>query len=129
MNEFELERAKEICQKASPGPWKIETQYTHYIPQSCGCCSEPDMDDPSHSIVANDGTDVVWNYEHSYPSTEDAQFIAEARALLPKAIKEIEDLRAALDRLARLGNEPNYGNSIGNQIALRALIYETDVQE
>lgn len=29
--------------------------------------------------------------------------------------------RAALDKLARLGNEPNYGNSEGNIIAFNAL--------
>jgi ubiquinone biosynthesis protein UbiJ len=33
----------------------------------------------------------------------------------------IERLRAALDRLARLGNEPHYGNSVGNEIAREAL--------
>lgn len=30
-------------------------------------------------------------------------------------------LRAALNKLARLGNEPNYGNSDGNMIARQAL--------
>jgi len=34
---------------------------------------------------------------------------------------ENEKLRAALDKLARLGNEPEYGNSDGNRIALAAL--------
>ena len=34
---------------------------------------------------------------------------------------ENKELREVLDRLARLGNEPNYGNSIGNQIAIAAL--------
>jgi hypothetical protein len=34
---------------------------------------------------------------------------------------EVERLRAALDRLARLGNEPDYGNSVGNEIARDAL--------
>lgn len=32
-----------------------------------------------------------------------------------------EALREALDRLARLGNEPYFGNSIGNEIAKAAL--------
>ena len=34
---------------------------------------------------------------------------------------ENEKLREALERLARLGNEPHYGNSIGNDIARAAL--------
>ena len=32
-----------------------------------------------------------------------------------------QKLREALDRLARLGNEPNFGNSVGNVIARKAL--------
>lgn len=31
------------------------------------------------------------------------------------------DLLAALEKLAKLGNEPHYGNSIGNQIARDAI--------
>jgi len=34
---------------------------------------------------------------------------------------ENEALREALDKLARLGNEPHYGNSHGNVIAQKAL--------
>ena len=34
---------------------------------------------------------------------------------------EIDRLREALDKLARLGNEPEFGNSIGNDIARAAL--------
>jgi len=34
---------------------------------------------------------------------------------------EVERLRAALEKLARLGNEPHYGNSDGNMIARNAL--------
>lgn len=54
-----------------------------------------------------------------------------ARQLERELSEVLEDLRqvrvdkerygAALDRLARLGNEPRYGNSKGNQIALEAL--------
>ena len=34
---------------------------------------------------------------------------------------EIKRLREVLEKLARLGNEPEYGNSIGNEIARAAL--------
>lgn len=34
---------------------------------------------------------------------------------------EIARLREALEQLARLGNEPQYGNSVGNRIAQAAL--------
>lgn len=36
-------------------------------------------------------------------------------------IDRIAKLEATLDKLARLGNEPNYGNSIGNVIARKAI--------
>ena len=35
--------------------------------------------------------------------------------------EESEQLREVLDRLARLGNEPHYGTSTGNNIAIAAL--------
>ena len=37
------------------------------------------------------------------------------------AIERTAKLEAALDKLARLGNEPHYGNSDGNVIAIAAL--------
>lgn len=39
-------------------------------------------------------------------------------------ISIIERQRNALDKLARLGNEPLYGNSLGNEIAKEALDME-----
>lgn len=39
----------------------------------------------------------------------------------PCPVCRIERLNAALDQLARLGNEPDYGNSVGNTIAIGAL--------
>lgn len=38
-----------------------------------------------------------------------------------KTCYKLEIYEKALDKLARLGNYPNYGNSIGNQIAIDAL--------
>ena len=36
-------------------------------------------------------------------------------------VAQRDELRAALEKLARLGNDPHYGNSIGNQLARDAL--------
>ena len=36
-------------------------------------------------------------------------------------LREVDKLRGALEKLARLGNEPHYGNSDGNMIARAAL--------
>ncbi len=44
-----------------------------------------------------------------------------AAAMLRKQQAAIVKLRIAMDKLARLGNEPHFGNSIGNQIAQQAL--------
>ena len=41
-----------------------------------------------------------------------------------EAVNEVERLREALEKLARLGNEPEYGNSEGNLIARAALAKE-----
>lgn len=41
--------------------------------------------------------------------------------LMQELLQQRDELAAALEKLARLGNEPHQGNSIGNQIARDAL--------
>lgn len=41
--------------------------------------------------------------------------------VMQELLQQRDELLAALEKLARLGNEPHYGNSIGNQIARDAL--------
>lgn len=83
----------------TPGPWKVEkykepynnTLYTYQVINTDGL------------IVAKCGTgDIEVN--------DNARLIA-----------AVPDLLEALEKLAKLGNEPYYGNSIGNEIALDAL--------
>lgn len=61
----------------------------------------------------------------NYKQTDDAEGIAylknHAAQLVADLMAEVGRLRAALDKLARLGNEPHYGNSVGNDIARAAL--------
>ena len=47
--------------------------------------------------------------------------IAALLAAYEAKVKEVERLREVLDKLARLGAEPNYGTSTGNRIAQAAL--------
>ena len=47
--------------------------------------------------------------------------------LLVSVAAERDRYRAALEKLARLGNEPHYGNSDGNRIAQEALGVEVGV--
>jgi hypothetical protein len=58
-----------------------------------------------------------WVVRESFSRDQVEQATAGLRA-------EVERLRAALEKLARLGNEPYYGNSEGNMIA-RAALKET----
>ena len=41
--------------------------------------------------------------------------------------EEMTRYREALEKLARLGNEPHYGNSIGNRVAQEALGIEVGI--
>ena len=45
------------------------------------------------------------------------EFNAQLQNEVEKLTIQRDELLAALEKLARLGNEPHYGNSIGNQIA------------
>lgn len=49
------------------------------------------------------------------------ELLAEAATMLRLQQAEIEVYREALEKLARLGNGDNYGNSMGNDIAIDAL--------
>lgn len=49
------------------------------------------------------------------------ELIPEAIAMLRQQQTEIEVYKEALEKLAKLGNGDNYGNSIGNDIAIDAL--------
>jgi hypothetical protein len=68
-------------------------------------------------------SDIVDRLRDDQPG--ERQCVREARmdlgGLLMEAADEIERLRAVLEKLARLGAEPHYGNSVGNVIARAAL--------
>ena len=62
---------------------------------------------------------------------EQAAVLAKENMAVKAQLRQVEQanarLREALDKLARLGNEPYYGNSTGNVIAQQALA-DTDLQ-
>jgi multidrug resistance efflux pump len=66
-----------------------------------------------HLRLDPEGT--VTSYADAQRALDDAQATVEALQ------QERDRLRAALEQLARLGNEPYYGNSDGNRIAQKAL--------
>ena len=74
------------------------------------------------AVPTSEGKPIAWRCEVRSELLLDAA--AEVERLTrerDEARAEVERLSAALDRLARLGNEPNYGNSFGNVIARKAL--------
>lgn len=72
--------------------------------RGCGAAGSPKFHGPLNIPPAEDRAIAAWN----------------RRAPTPEAATLIK-AEEALDRLARLGNEPNYGNSNGNVIARAAL--------
>ncbi len=66
--EAEIAAGLELCEKASPGPWRQGGEGNR------DCIFGPDD----------------WEIEESY---DDISFIAEARELLPRALREVERLR------------------------------------
>lgn len=84
MTPAELARAKEICEKATQGPWKI--LYDGRLVDG---------------VYAGE-TRIVETDSGFYPPRDsEAEFIAEARTLLPKAIAEIERLQKQINEVLK----------------------------
>ncbi len=86
MTKEELARAKEICEKATAGPWRT-------LQIARGWKFDILSDHSKFHITGIDPLD---------PSGEvNANFIAESRTLLPKAIAEIEELEKRVEQFQR----------------------------
>ncbi len=93
----------------TPGPWKL-WEFDEHLGYDCmtgGIRSGP---------AVLDGSDYGQKRCAEIDPDAKARMLADA-ALIAAA----PDMLAALEKLARLGNEPHYGNSIGNQIARDAI--------
>lgn len=77
MTHDELKKLKELCENATPGPWKGD---------------EFEMLAPKAPTLIPGNVKIVWAEDH--PMNEwDADFIAAAREALPKLIEEVERLK------------------------------------
>lgn len=85
MTREEIKRAREVCDTATPGPWER---------------IEPNADDGDIRVqiyyykkrnVVIDAHSIAWKLERA-----NADFIAESRTLLPKALSHIEELERKL---------------------------------
>lgn len=93
----------------TPGPWKLGgfDENLGYDCMTGGIRSGP---------AVLDGSDYGQKRCAEIDPEAKARMLADA-ALIAAA----PDMLAALEKLAKLGNEPHYGNSIGNQIARDAI--------
>lgn len=83
MTDQELKHLRDLCDKATPGPWNTI------------------MDgDGKHSGVENRNQEIVPRYtpyeDSGIYKEEDAEFIAESRTVIPKLLDEVERLRETL---------------------------------
>jgi len=95
MAEFDVEKAREICEKATPGPWKIITEDVgdEYI-----IISPTTIRAGEYTVISSEGGLTHFDGEWKLDRIEaDSNFIAASRELLPAAIGEIERLRAEAD--------------------------------
>lgn len=102
----EIERLRELCEAATPGPWNIEALYSGL----------------RHLVKYYEGYVV----DGSTPSHDDSAFIAYARDALPRCLDEIERLKreAALVELTR-ETEKMHGYCEADECELVALREET----
>ena len=102
MTKAEFDRAKEVCEKATPGEWTVVYNGNSLLsvaaPAKGKCIALP------KKIEKGQG-DYRWevNPTAEDKDCDDFNFIAESRTLLPKAIVKIEKLEAALRKIANRG--------------------------
>lgn len=85
MTEKELQEIKERCEKATPGPWGLDTWKNNLMVIATANCK---------IVVA------------SRMQIRDAEFIAHAREDIPKLLREIEELKKQIEELKRQIEEP-----------------------
>ena len=99
---IDLKAAQALCDAATPGPWHVD----HDGMGGDWVCIDSMGRNVVPSINAHD--------------TGDSEFIAEARTLLPQALAEIAELRAALLDVCRLLERGSYGRQ--RAVQLRKLV-------
>lgn len=96
MTPEELKRAKEICEKATPGPWGLTRGYKDRLIVNMGVDGNPNSGVVTIcSVNEFDGDEGYTN----------GLFIAESRDLLPKALAEIEKLQSDINKLLAYDSE------------------------
>lgn len=103
----ELQHWREVCEKATPGPWRVDKSDS---PRANGEPRVDGIDGPEHTVDYGMGPEIesqriVETDSGVYgPCWPDAQFIALARTALPRAIERIEELERENERLRTTRN-------------------------
>jgi hypothetical protein len=84
---FDVKKAEELCEKATPGPWKAGRPDMATIVDGVG--SKWIYSGDQYVAIASGHVDGPWKQVMN-----NATFIAESRSLIPEAIAEIQLLRA-----------------------------------
>ncbi|MGV0785202.1 hypothetical protein [Mycolicibacterium sp. XJ775] len=104
-----VERAKAAQDGVTDGPWEVNSEGWACISSGSdsvlhghfdGCC-------PSCGEVMTEDANVV-------VGIEDAEFIVQARTLVPELVAEVERLRAVVERVRHLARNP--GTVSGTQV-------------
>lgn len=86
MNTEERKRLRELCDKATPGPWRKVV------------CNKED----GWSCVMGEHEAVTDGVQTGEMNGDNADFIAAARNALPELLDEVERLRARVERLEKV---------------------------
>lgn len=104
MTPADIKRLRELCDKATPGPW-----------HNNGPFEKAFEDHGWRAIAGSKFVHVARKYQQPYPQCAvDADFIAAARTALPELLDEVERLRA-IEAAAEAWDENDVraGNSSG----------------
>lgn len=83
---LDIEKARALCEAATPLPWRVGSTETWHIFADCN----------NNNLMGAGLGRVLLRFNEHYPHGNDAAFIAASRTLLPEALDEIERLRALL---------------------------------
>lgn len=89
-----IEQLKELCAKATPGPWNVDYSYISptYVRAENG-----------HLITSS----YVVNDETTMPYSHNTQLIAASRQAVPALIALVEEMARALEEIVKRPNLPN----------------------
>jgi hypothetical protein len=103
MTDFDMQKAKEICEKATQGPWYKSTEEEYDADYEAadhlvGGPTGREVYDRDLGVFHVDGDDDFCVSICSPQEEADADFIVASRELLPAAIARIEELEADLTK-------------------------------